>query len=86
MRVPGAYATAVRNAEGDIKIDRHEFISIIDIYPLLKIPILRGIVGLFEALNIGYSSLQWSSEMIVSNAIIKGNRDKLLKYAKEKRG
>ena len=67
MRVPGAYATAVRNAEGNIKIDRHEFISIIDIYPLLKIPILRGIVSLFEALKIGYSSLQWSSEMIVSN-------------------
>ena len=34
---------------------------------MLKFPLLRGIVSLFEALRIGYSSLQWSSEMIVSN-------------------
>ena len=67
MRVPGAYATAVRTTEGDIQIDRHEFISIIDKYPLLKIPIIRGIFGLFEALRIGYSSLHWSSEIIISN-------------------
>ena len=44
MRVPGAYATAVRNTEGDIKIDRHEFKSIVEIYPFLKKPIIRGIV------------------------------------------
>ena len=66
MRVPGAYATAVRDTKGKIQIDRHEFKSIIDKYPLLKIPILRGIIGLFESLKIGYSTLQWSSEIIIS--------------------
>ena len=30
MRVPGAYATAVRDHKGNIQIDRHEFKSIID--------------------------------------------------------
>ena len=32
MRVPGAYATAVRNNKGDIQVDRHKFKSIIDGY------------------------------------------------------
>jgi uncharacterized protein YqhQ len=63
MRVPGAYATAVRDPEGNIQIDRHPFKSIINIYPFLNKPILRGIFGLFEALKIGYSTLQWSAEI-----------------------
>ena len=64
MRVPGAYATAVRDSEGNIQVDRHEFQSISEKYSLLKSPILRGAVGLFEALKIGYSTLQWSAEIV----------------------
>ena len=63
MRVPGAYATAVRDPQGNIQIDRHEFKSIIEIYPFFKKPLLRGILGLFESLKIGYSTLQWSAEI-----------------------
>jgi len=66
MRVPGAYATAVRDHKGNIQIDRHEFKSIIKIYPFLNKPIIRGIFGLFEALKIGYSTLQWSADIIAS--------------------
>ena len=66
MRVPGAYATAVRDLEGNIKTKRHEFKSIIDIYPLLKKPLVRGIVGLFESLKIGYSTLQWSADIAIN--------------------
>ena len=64
MRVPGAYATAVRDSKGNIQTDRHEFKSITEIYPLLKKPLLRGIFGLFESLKIGYSTLQWSANVI----------------------
>ena len=66
MRVPGAYATAVRDNEGNIQVDRHEFKSIVEVYPFLKKPIIRGIIGLFESLRIGYSTLQWSAEIITS--------------------
>ncbi len=66
MRVPGAYATAVRDPQGNIQIDRHEFKSIIELYPFLKKPLLRGMFGLFEALKIGYSTLQWSAEISLS--------------------
>ena len=68
MRVPGAYATAVRNPEGQIVIDRHEFKSFTDYYPFLKKPILRGMVGLFESLKIGFSTLQWSAEVVTPEA------------------
>ena len=64
MRVPGAYATAVRDSKGNIQTDRHEFKSITEIYPLLKKPLLRGIFGLLESLKIGYSTLQWSANVI----------------------
>ena len=64
MRVPGAYATAVRDSKGNIQTDRHEFKSITETYPLLNKPLLRGIFGLFESLKIGYSTLQWSANII----------------------
>ncbi len=65
MRVPGAYATAVRDPDGNIQIDRHDFKSKVDTYPFLKLPLLRGILGLFESLKIGYSTLQWSAEISI---------------------
>ena len=64
MRVPGAYATAVRDSKGNIQTDRHEFKSITEIYPLLNKPLLRGIFGLFESLKFGYSTLQWPANII----------------------
>ena len=63
MRVPGGYATAVRDPEGNIQIDRHNFKSKTELYPYLKLPLLRGIIGLFESLKIGYSTLNWSAEI-----------------------
>ena len=68
MRVPGAYATAVRDPQGKIQVDRHDFKSVTDCYPLLKKPLLRGIVGLFESMKIGFSTLQWSAKIITPEA------------------
>ncbi len=63
MRVPGAYATAVRTPEGDIKVDRHEFKSKAESSAIWKRPVLRGMIGLFEAMKIGFQTLQWSAEI-----------------------
>ena len=67
MRVPGAYATAVRDNKGVIRIDKHSFKSKTELYPFLKKPILRGLIGLFESLKMGYSTLQWSAEILESD-------------------
>ena len=62
MRAPGAYATSVRRADGTIETERHEFQSILEKHKLLNIPILRGIIALFETLKIGIGTLQWSAD------------------------
>ena len=63
MRVPGAYSTAVRDPEGKVHTDRYEFKSLTEKSKLWKKPVLRGIVSLFEAMRIGFGTLQWSADI-----------------------
>ena len=63
MRVPGAYATAVRKSDGSIIFDHHQFQSKVLKNKVYSLPILRGMVHLYESMKIGYQTLQWSSEM-----------------------
>lgn len=63
MRVPGAYATAVRKPNGEIEVKRSSFQSLTERYPLLKKPIIRGAVSLFESLKIGLGTLQLSADI-----------------------
>ena len=63
MRVPGAYATAARDPEGKIHVDRHEFQSITEKSKVWNKPVLRGMAGLFEAMKMGMSTLQWSADI-----------------------
>ena len=74
MRVPGAYATAVRDNKNVIHVKRIDFISISEKYTFLKKPILRGIINLFESLKIGYSTLQWSADIIMPEENNKSNK------------
>lgn len=62
MRVPGAYATALRLPDGSITVQRQEFQSLTERYPFLKKPVLRGIIALYESLKIGLTALQISSD------------------------
>ena len=63
MRVPGAYATAVRKKDGGIEIKRHSFESMITNNRFLSLPIIRGMIHLYESMKIGYGTLQWSAEI-----------------------
>ena len=67
MRVPGFYATAVRNAESHIIIDRHPHQSLVDNYNLTKIPILRGFLHLIDSMKIGFQTLEWSASIAEDN-------------------
>ena len=67
MRVPGSYSTAVRNPDGKILINRHDFKSILEKYNLKNTIIVRGIVGLFESMKIGFATLQWSADIAEAN-------------------
>ena len=63
MRVPGAYATAVRKKDSGIEIKRHSFESMITNNRFLSLPIIRGMIHLYESMKIGYGTLQWSAEI-----------------------
>ncbi|MFA4838278.1 MAG: DUF1385 domain-containing protein [Candidatus Neomarinimicrobiota bacterium] len=66
MRVPGSYATAVRKPDGQIEIERRDFVSVTDRIPLLKKPFLRGLIALFESLKIGMGTLQFSADIAIA--------------------
>ena len=63
MRSPGAYGIAVRRTDGSIALRRGKVDSIARRFPILKLPILRGIAVLFQSLAIGIRALNWSAEV-----------------------
>jgi uncharacterized protein YqhQ len=63
MRVPGAYATAVRTTEGKIKLQYNDFQSIISTSSFFSLPIVRGGIHLYESMKIGYQTLEWSVDV-----------------------
>ena len=79
MRVPGAYSTAVRDPDKLIKIERHEFVSLTENSSFWKIPILRGMVSLFESMKIGIKTLQWSADISIPEKEAK-EENKLLNW------
>ncbi|MEA1987556.1 MAG: DUF1385 domain-containing protein [Candidatus Marinimicrobia bacterium] len=62
MRVPGAYATAVRTPDGEIAVERKEFVSLAKRNKFFAFPIIRGVVALFESMKIGMKTLTFSAE------------------------
>ena len=63
MRGPGLVATAVRDPSGKIVVRTKPVSSIGDRYPVLKKPLLRGVVSLVESLVLGIRSLSYSAQM-----------------------
>ena len=53
MRGPKKVAVAVRQPNGEIAVDVNPVNSIRDKYPILKKPLLRGVIALFESLYDG---------------------------------
>lgn len=62
MRAPKYTATAVREPSGQIVVDRTTTSSISERYPILKKPLLRGCVALYESLVIGMKALSFSAK------------------------
>ena len=63
MRGPKLVATAVRDPSGRIIVKTEPMHSISDRYPILKKPMLRGVVSLGEALVLGIKTLSYSAQM-----------------------
>ena len=63
MRGPKEVAVAVRKADGSIDVDVNPVNSIADRYPILKKPLLRGVVALVESLVMGMKALSYSAQV-----------------------
>jgi uncharacterized protein YqhQ len=67
MRAKGVIATAVRRKNGEIHIKKEVFHSITEKYPKLKLPILRGAIGLVEMMYVGIRTLNYSAELAMED-------------------
>jgi uncharacterized protein YqhQ len=63
MRGPKYIATAVREPGGTIAINKSLLTSVADKYPILKKPLIRGVVALVESLVYGLKSLSYSAQV-----------------------
>ena len=63
MRGPKSRATAVRDPEGEIRLECVPVHSIADRFSILKKPMFRGSVALIESLVMGIRSLSYSAKM-----------------------
>jgi uncharacterized protein YqhQ len=68
MRSPGAYGIAVRRPDGSLALQRAKVPSLARRYPVLKLPLLRGIAVLFQSLAIGIRALNFSAEQALAAA------------------
>ena len=62
MRAPDAWAVAVRRPDRSIEAKRNELPALSSRNRLAKVPILRGVFVLIEAMNLGFQALSWSAE------------------------
>ncbi len=63
MRGADKVAVAVRQPDGQIIVDVNPVSSIKDKYPILKKPLLRGVITLFESLYDGMKALAFSAQV-----------------------
>ena len=63
MKATDAWALAVRLPDGSIHTERHEEVALTKKYPWARLPLIRGVVALIDALSISYKSLSRSGEL-----------------------
>lgn len=63
MRAPHSYAVAVRRPDGQIVSRGERLPSLIDTYPLLKMPVLRGALVLIHSMILGIKALNFSASV-----------------------
>ncbi len=74
MRSPKAMAIAVRKADGSVAVDERPWHSLSERFTLLKLPFLRGVITLFEALINGFQALHFSAVQAMED-VDSGNED-----------
>lgn len=74
MRAPHSYATAVRRPDGEVVIDEHPLPKLSEKYPAFRLPILRGIGTLGQAMALGVKALRFSADVAMQAEAEKNGR------------
>jgi len=64
MRGPRSNASAYRQGDGSIIVEKNDYIPLAKRYKILGIPLIRGVVGIIESLVIGIKALMHSADFI----------------------
>jgi len=75
MRSPKAMAVVVRKADGSLAVKEEPWRSLSERFSILKLPFLRGIVVLFEALINGFQALHYSATQAMEDVDASENND-----------
>lgn len=86
MKSPTAMAIAVRKSDGTIEISGGKFVSIREKYPILKLPVLRGVLTFGESMVLGIKSLMTSAEIYGEEEAEGYQPSKFEKFISEKTG
>jgi uncharacterized protein YqhQ len=71
MRAPHSYCVAVRKANGEVVTEHSELPKVSEKYPIFKLPVLRGLGTLGQAMWLGMKALRFS----VNAALDEGKPD-----------
>lgn len=86
MQGPKGVATAVRQTDGNIIVEHHEVKHLRDKSKFFALPIIRGIVGFFESMVLGYKMLMYSAEKSGMEDIEDVEMNKIEKWMTDKLG
>src|SRR5258708_20539627 len=67
MRAPHSYCIAVRRATGEIVTQESPIARMSEMYPIFKLPILRGVATLGQAMSLGIKSFQFSANVALAD-------------------
>jgi uncharacterized protein YqhQ len=68
MRAPHSYCVAVRKANGEFVTEQAPLHKVSEKYPIFKLPILRGLGTLGQAMQLGMKALQFSANAALDEA------------------
>lgn len=71
MRSPGAWGVAVRRPDGSLALQRGKVTPLGRRWPVLKLPIVRGVAVLFQSLALGIRALNFSASQAMPEEVQK---------------
>lgn len=74
MRAPHSYCVAVRRASGEIVTEESPLARVSEKYPIFKLPILRGVGTLGQAMWLGVRALRFSTNVAMADENAKAGK------------